>query len=54
MELVGADPDLGSETEFSAVGEASGGVPENTGRIDFEMKLLGSRLVVRDDAVGVV
>ena len=53
METVGADADLGAETEFEAIIEAGGRVPEDGGAVDFGEEAAGGRFVGGHDRVAV-
>src|ERR1700683_3477936 len=54
VQFLRADAHLGTETEFSAVGEASGCIPVHGSRIHAAQELAGVRLVTRDDGVAVL
>src|ERR1700733_251277 len=54
VQFLRADAHLGTETEFSAVGEASGCIPVHGSRIHSAQELAGVRLVTRDDGVAVL
>ena len=45
MQLVRADPDLATEAELRAIGEAAGGVPVDSGAIDILQELLCRRRI---------
>jgi len=53
VDFVSGDADFGAEAEFSAVGEAGGGVVEGAGGVDLELEFGGVCFVGGDDAVAV-
>ena len=53
VETVGADADLGAETEFEAIIEAGGRVPEDGGAVDFGEEAPGDGFVRGHDRVAV-
>ena len=53
MELLGADPDLGSQPELAAVGESRGGVSVDAGRIHLAQEAPGCGAVFGHDALAV-
>src|SRR5580704_13971119 len=54
VHAAGGDADFGAETEFAAVGELGRGVVQDDGRVDFSEEGPGRRLVLGDDAIGMM
>src|SRR5688572_5581793 len=52
--LLGADADLGPETEAETVREARRGIPDHARRVHAEEEVLGGPVVLRDDGVRVM
>ena len=50
----GRDADLGAETELAAIGELRRGIVHHNGRIDFLQEARRRRLVLGDDAIGMM
>ena len=53
MELLGRDPDLGSEPQLAAVDESRGRVDQHRGRVNFEHEPVGCRDAGGHDGLGV-